>query len=79
MAIQSATMEWASVTLSSNEIWQARLPCYVTADATATTSMNDDSGVYLQQGDAITFASGNTVIFRSNQDAARAIWREPTA
>jgi hypothetical protein len=78
MPKQAATGEWASATLAGNEIWQAIDPCRVTADPAATTSMDGDSGVLLKSGDAITFAIGATVIYRSS-GAVGSIWREPTA
>lgn len=77
MPKQAATGDWASATLAGKEIWQAIDPCRVTADPAASTSMDGDSGVLLKPGDAMTFASGDTVVYRSN-GASGSIWREPT-
>lgn len=65
----NATSEWsAPITLTSAEIWQARSWAFITT-ATAPESLTD--GIEMQPGDAIRFASGQAVRYRSPEPGAQ--------
>lgn len=76
MTIATATQSWQDVTLSGNELWQARGPVYVTADTTAPTG--GDEGLFMEQGEVINFNSGDTVYYKAAGGNC-SIWREPRA
>jgi hypothetical protein len=70
--ITNATGAWASVTLSSNEVWQVRSG-NVEVDTEATEA--DRMGILLTLNDSIQLTSGATVYYRLAQGSAAVIAR----
>lgn len=75
--VNDVTSSWsAGITLSAQEFWQVRAgEALVTHEATPV----EGDGLYLAQGQGITFASGQTIKYRRAGTSATIITRTVVA